>query len=248
MNFLLDAQLPRRLAVRLRELGHDALHTLDLPRANQTTDLEISELSARGAEIEYREKRGRVTEPILFPCRPIPEAWIVRGHTQDELQRWATSLRFFRFCRAFGGHANDGDVFEVLIQFQSEHDLREICSLLGLRLNPLPAHSPCPVPGRGYSAEEFSKFRSRIQNLTHLGQPGWCQVNGIPAFVWVDENGLRICFAGGAGDPYQVTEQDFENALSAEGLLEPLRGRVVDPPRDNPGCVCPKFYPAFWVG
>jgi transposase len=28
MKFLVDAQLPRRLAYRLREAGHDALHTL----------------------------------------------------------------------------------------------------------------------------------------------------------------------------------------------------------------------------
>jgi predicted nuclease of predicted toxin-antitoxin system len=31
MKFLVDAQLPRRLTYRLREAGHDALHTLDLP-------------------------------------------------------------------------------------------------------------------------------------------------------------------------------------------------------------------------
>jgi predicted nuclease of predicted toxin-antitoxin system len=29
MRFLVDAQLPRRLAHRLRDRGHDALHTLD---------------------------------------------------------------------------------------------------------------------------------------------------------------------------------------------------------------------------
>ena len=47
MNFLLDAQLPRRLAFLLREAGHDVIHTLDLPHANKTTDHEINELSLR---------------------------------------------------------------------------------------------------------------------------------------------------------------------------------------------------------
>jgi predicted nuclease of predicted toxin-antitoxin system len=47
VNFLFDAQLPRRLAVRLRELGHDTIHTLDFPRANRTTDQEINEISVR---------------------------------------------------------------------------------------------------------------------------------------------------------------------------------------------------------
>lgn len=42
MNFLIDAQLPRLLAVRLRELGYDASHTLDLENGNRTSDQTIS--------------------------------------------------------------------------------------------------------------------------------------------------------------------------------------------------------------
>lgn len=38
MRFLVDAQLPRRLAVWLAGAGHDAIHTLDLPHANRTLD------------------------------------------------------------------------------------------------------------------------------------------------------------------------------------------------------------------
>jgi len=45
MKFLIDAQLPRRLALRLRDLGHDALHTLDLPLGNRTPDDELTELA-----------------------------------------------------------------------------------------------------------------------------------------------------------------------------------------------------------
>ena len=41
MKFLVDAQIPRRFANWLNEAGHDALHTLDLPRKNLTSDSEI---------------------------------------------------------------------------------------------------------------------------------------------------------------------------------------------------------------
>ncbi|OFZ68869.1 MAG: hypothetical protein A2V79_06355 [Betaproteobacteria bacterium RBG_16_56_24] len=41
MKFLVDAQLPRRFANWLNEAGHDALHTLDLPRKNFTPDYEV---------------------------------------------------------------------------------------------------------------------------------------------------------------------------------------------------------------
>ena len=47
MKFLVDAQLPRRLVRRLREAGHEALHTLDLPPGNRTTDADVNELSER---------------------------------------------------------------------------------------------------------------------------------------------------------------------------------------------------------
>ena len=47
MKFLVDAQLPRRLVKRLREAGFDAIHTLDLPLSNRTSDTEINALSIR---------------------------------------------------------------------------------------------------------------------------------------------------------------------------------------------------------
>ena len=47
MRFLVDAQLPRGLVARLREAGHEATHTLDLPRGNSTPDSFINELSLR---------------------------------------------------------------------------------------------------------------------------------------------------------------------------------------------------------
>ena len=51
MKFLVDAQLPRRLAAWLRESGHDAVHTLDLPQGNRTTDRELAALAANEQRI-----------------------------------------------------------------------------------------------------------------------------------------------------------------------------------------------------
>ena len=47
MKFLVDAQLPRLLVSRLRDLGFEAIHTLDLPMGNGTPDSFINELSIR---------------------------------------------------------------------------------------------------------------------------------------------------------------------------------------------------------
>lgn len=50
MKFLVDAQLPAKLARALFAAGHDALHTTELPDGNRTTDAQI----ARQADAEDR--------------------------------------------------------------------------------------------------------------------------------------------------------------------------------------------------
>lgn len=41
MKFLIDAQLPYRFKEWLSTLGHDIIHTLDLPHRNLTEDVDI---------------------------------------------------------------------------------------------------------------------------------------------------------------------------------------------------------------
>ena len=55
MKFLLDAQLPLRLARWMREQGHDVVHTKDLPDGNRTEDRDINRIS-------LREQRAVVTK------------------------------------------------------------------------------------------------------------------------------------------------------------------------------------------
>ena len=59
MRFLVDAQLPRRLVYLLQQAGHDAVHTLDLPGGNRTTDGEINQIAAR-------EQRAIMTKDADF--------------------------------------------------------------------------------------------------------------------------------------------------------------------------------------
>ncbi len=51
MRFLVDAQLPRLLAIRLNELGHAARHTLDLAEGNRTPDHDIAAMADREAAV-----------------------------------------------------------------------------------------------------------------------------------------------------------------------------------------------------
>lgn len=45
MNFLVDANLPRRLVRIFRDRGHEAVHTLDLPNGNATPDAALLDYS-----------------------------------------------------------------------------------------------------------------------------------------------------------------------------------------------------------
>ena len=45
MKFIVDAQLPRKFVTWLNEAGHDGLHTLDLPKKNLTSDMELPEVA-----------------------------------------------------------------------------------------------------------------------------------------------------------------------------------------------------------
>lgn len=65
MKFIVDAQLPRRIAYWLRDGGHDAVHTLDLPDGNSTPDGEIVALARREGRVVVTKDADFVNSFIL---------------------------------------------------------------------------------------------------------------------------------------------------------------------------------------
>ncbi len=65
MKFIVDAQLPRRLARELAAFGHDAVHTLDLSAGNRTQDKEIIALAIREDRIVVTKDNDFVTSFLL---------------------------------------------------------------------------------------------------------------------------------------------------------------------------------------
>jgi predicted nuclease of predicted toxin-antitoxin system len=70
MRFIVDAQLPRRLARWLAARGHDPLHTLDLARGNRTPDLAIIELACREDRIVLTKDADFVNSHLLLGRPP----------------------------------------------------------------------------------------------------------------------------------------------------------------------------------
>lgn len=67
MKFLVDAQLPHRLAHNMRNAGYDTIHTLDLLEGNRTPDTGIIAVASR-------EQRVVVTKDADF----VSSFWLSR--------------------------------------------------------------------------------------------------------------------------------------------------------------------------
>lgn len=66
MKFLIDAQLPARLAVNLEAAGHDVIHTLRMPRANRTGDSDIRKRAdTEGRIVVTKDKDFRQTHDAI---------------------------------------------------------------------------------------------------------------------------------------------------------------------------------------
>ncbi len=70
MKFLLDAQLPRRLARELAANGHDVVHCLDLPLDNRTPDQELATIAARETRVLVTKDSDFVTSYWLQGMPP----------------------------------------------------------------------------------------------------------------------------------------------------------------------------------
>ena len=70
MKFIVDAQLPRRLALELAVLGHDAVHTLDLPAGNRTPDTDIVAMAIRESRVVVTKDNDFVASFLLRGVPP----------------------------------------------------------------------------------------------------------------------------------------------------------------------------------
>ena len=87
MKFLVDAQLPRRLARWLPAGGHDAVHTRDLPGGNRSLDATINEISIREQRVVVTKDEDFV-DTFLLRHQPYKLLLFATGNIRNrELER-----------------------------------------------------------------------------------------------------------------------------------------------------------------
>jgi hypothetical protein len=140
------------------------------------------------------------------------QQYLFRNHNEVQLGDWARRLKHFRFCRAIGGHANDGDQLLLALRHAGTTDLDKLGSELGV-----------------------AKLTSGMHILA-----------GIPVCIMLTSDKVLVSIVGSAGDPYEVTSKDVDNAELLESRLSIRAGRILEPPIDDEHCISPKYYPHFW--
>lgn len=103
MKFLVDAQLPRRLAAWLADAGYDAIHTLDLPQANRTLDDEVCTVADDTGRIVVT-KDDDFTYSFLVKGQPRRLLLVSTGNISnaDLLVLFQQALPII--CKAFSDH------------------------------------------------------------------------------------------------------------------------------------------------
>ena len=87
MKFLIDAQLPRRLATYLTHAGLETTHTLDLPEGNRTKDHTLVTISLTEQAVLVT-KDSDFVQSFLLKREPLKLLLVSTGNiSNDELLR-----------------------------------------------------------------------------------------------------------------------------------------------------------------
>ncbi len=103
MKFLVDAQLPRRLARELAASGHDAVHISDFPAANRTPDKEIVALAIRENRVVVTKDNDFVTSFLLHGLPPKLLLISTGNISNDDLSKLLAS-NFSALEKAFSNY------------------------------------------------------------------------------------------------------------------------------------------------
>lgn len=82
MNYLIDAQLPRRLSLKLKAMGLDCIHTLDLLNKNNTKDRDINLISFNEKRIII-SKDSDFIDSLLISKKPYKLLHVATGNISN---------------------------------------------------------------------------------------------------------------------------------------------------------------------
>ena len=103
MRFIVDAQLPSRLARDLCTAGHDARHTLELPLGNRTPDGQLAALAASEDRVLITKDGDFVTSFLLHGAPP-KLLLISTGNISNDALSHLLTANLSKLVTAFASH------------------------------------------------------------------------------------------------------------------------------------------------
>jgi hypothetical protein len=155
--------------------------------------------------------------------------YLFEEHSEQELRAWARRLRRFRFCRAFGGHAGDGDTLRLHLRIHSVEDALGIVASLDAERRENPVN-----PGM-----------RRSEVAPGIEQPGWSTIGDTTLFIWINPASVEFSVQD-VDDVWAVTEAAVQAAERIEPRFVPFGSRVIDPPVDSWHCIAPATHPELF--
>jgi hypothetical protein len=155
--------------------------------------------------------------------------YLFEEHSEADLRAWAQRLARFRFCRAFGGHAGDGDTLRLHLRIHSVEDALGIVASLDVQRRENPVNPDMP----------------RSEVAPGIAQPGWSTIGDTTLFIWINPASLEFSVQD-VDDVWAVTEAAVRAAERIEPRFIPFGGRVLDPPVDSWHCIAPATHPELF--
>jgi len=99
VKFIVDAQLPKSLSDFLKYRGHDSIHTLELPKRNNTKDQNIIKLALEQERIVIT-KDNDFLESFLLNSKPEKLIIVRTGNVPNKvlLKIFADNLEFINLA------------------------------------------------------------------------------------------------------------------------------------------------------
>lgn len=160
------------------------------------------------------------------------QRYFFERHSLETLIQWSQRLRYFRYCRAYGGHAGDGDSLLVAIRIQSEQELHEVFDYLQL-----PIVFTALAPSLSDGIDNSIKW-----SYPQVEPPKHVVLAGIKVFIWTYPDRLKLTITN-LEHPTEVTESSVIAAEQLEPFLTPLASKMINPPQDDRYC----FIPEHWT-
>lgn len=150
----------------------------------------------------------------------LSNEWLFQDHSKETIRRWLSQLHCFYFIRAWGGHANDGDCFKTQFAYKDQKDLKEKLKKL--------------LKKTSYSEES---------------QPGYQELWGQKVFIWITKRTIELSvFNSKGGNPYEVSEEDFQICKKIEKHLHKLglHNQIDHRIEESLSCISQAKYPELY--